>query len=207
MIDLITSHFSLSMNRLLLLTARIDEHLREFSAIDTAQEPWSYPSYCGDVDRPKKPNFPALYISRSKDAGLMKMQGSGTAMVNYRVTSRNVDEDREDGVPLYGANIEIQSIEPVKDTETDLSETLFLREFGVARDRDGEGRFAAGNVPSPDDYAIANQASRKKKAAAGVAGAGVLAASALGGTAGGRRLAGSLGKGAVRAASKLFYVR
>lgn len=276
---------------------KLDAILRQFAAIDTAQEPWSY-SGCCDSDMPKKPNFPSLYISRSKDAGLMKMQGEGKAVVSYRVTSRNVDESKDDGIPLYGANIEVRSIEAIPGSDEDeeelsdtlflrelaggyvntdegvkkesgkgahlkrnagkyiggvlapgslgitlaggylvdkhrkkkniaatgelekkqpwkakgevvskkdLSSTIFLRHFAVARDRDGEGRFASGNIPSPDDYAIANQASRKKKVAAGLGAGAVLTGAALGtGTASGRRVAGSIGKGAARAASRLF---
>ena len=89
-------------------------------------------------------------------------------------------------LPVKGAYV------PAKE----LSSPLLLREFGVARDRDGEGRYSAGNVPGADDYAIAGMA-RKKKVAVG-AGAGVLAAGALGMTGKGRNAASSIVKGATR---------
>ena len=154
------------------MSERIDAQLRQFASLDIAQEPYNY-DYCAPPVSPRKPNFPTLFIDRSKDAGLMKMPGTGTATITYKVKRRNVDEDREDGVPLYGANIEIQSMEPVG-TVKGLESTLFLHHFAEGRDRDGAGRFAAGHVPSPTDYAIAG-AVPKKKAALGV-GAGVAAA-------------------------------
>lgn len=174
------------------MASRIDDHLKQFGAIDVAQEPWSS-SYCSPCDSPSKPNFPTLYIDRSKDAGIMKMPGEGTAMVTYRVKRRNVDEDRDDGVPLYGANIEISSLEPIKAEveeagETGLESTIFLRQFAEGRERDGAGRFAAGHVPSPTDYAVA-QASHKKKVAAGVGAGAVLAGAAVAGTSTGRKIA------------------
>lgn len=262
--------------RVVEMSARLDAVLHEF--VDIAQEPWgsSYPSMC---DMPSKPNFPTLYIDRSKDAALMKMPGVGTATVTYKIKRRNVDEDREDGVPLYGANIEIQSLEPVaavketglestlflrefaggyvntdegvkrehgagghlnrhaakyigagvlgplgvaggyfidkkrrktnvEDTKheeklpwkskgkvvaKDLSSTLFLHQFAEARDRDGAGRFAAGSVPSPTDYAVAGSVAKKKPTAALATGAGaVLAGAAVAGTKPGRKLAGRI---------------
>lgn len=190
------------MNRLTELTQAIDQHLKQFGAIDTAQEPWSYGGLC-DSDR--KPHFPNLYISRSKDPGLMSMQGEGSATIVYKVRRRNVDEDQADGVPLYGADIEVRSIEPIKAAkETGLESTFFLREFSGERDRDGAGRFSAGRVPSPTDYAIADAANKKKKVAAGAGAAAVLAGGALGGTAKGRAVSKSLGKAALRASSHLF---
>ena len=237
-------------------SARLDAVLHQFQAISTAEEPYNY-SPCGpSLGGGGKMNFPSLYLSRSTDKGLMKMQGEGTAMVNYKIRSRSIDENTEDGVPLYGASIEIRSIEPIAgevEEESELSETLFLREFavparsvtklmktsklnplairktgmggefrvapkgaavkgpkgyftddikdargtaadllkrkragqevgfssplylrsfGVARDRDGEGRYSAGNVPGADDYAIAGAVAPKKKSllGAGVAG-------------------------------------
>lgn len=298
--------------RVVEMSARLDERLREF--ISTAEEPWNYSPCEPMADGGRKPNFPSLYLSRSTDKGLMKMPGEGQAVVNYKIKSRSIDENADDGVPLYGASIEIRSIEPMAAEEgSELSETLFLREFGVkprsvtklmktsklnplairktsvpgefrvapkgsatagplgyytddikdarnaaaamwkkehaqskavgaaalrkkvdrmetgsgnrpdltenampawatekvsrrffsslrefgvARDRDGEGRYAAGNVPGADDYAIAAMA-RKKKVAVG-AGAGVLAAGALGMAPGGRKAASSLIGGASR---------
>lgn len=54
------------------------------------------------------------------------------------------------------------------------------RHFAEARDRDGEGRFASGGIPGPQDYAIAGaMAKRKKAAVAGVGTAGVLAGGAM----------------------------
>jgi hypothetical protein len=65
----------------------------------------------------------------------------------------------------------------------DFSEGLAVgnrrHEFAVARDRDGEGRYSAGNVPGADDYAIAGSVAPKKRS---VIGAG-LAGAAAGGAA------------------------
>ena len=258
--------------------ARLDAVLRNFQAISTAEEPYNY-SPCGpSLDGGRKPNFPSLYLSRSTDKGLMKMQGEGTAVVNYKIRSRSIDENTEDGVPLYGASIEIRSIEPIagEEQESELSETLYLREFGSmgqqrlkrvegalmkklkmtgadtskfnttmrpvwkkqdanlektlpraikrnegvmplgplparkkimakdpaaaerkraamfepkrefaeARDRDGEGRYSAGNVPGADDYAIAGAVAPKKRS--------VLGAGLVGGAAGGAATYGAL---------------
>lgn len=114
--------------RVVEMSARLDAVLRNFAAIDTEEVPYEYgDSYPSAGNR--KPSFPCLYLSRSKDKGLMKMPGEGQAVVNYKVKSRNVSEDTEDGVPLYGANIEIRSIEPMEGGGTELGETLFLREF------------------------------------------------------------------------------
>lgn len=116
--------------RVVEMSARLDAVLREFAAIDTEEVPYDYgDSYPSAGNR--KPSFPCLYLNRSKDKGLMKMAGEGQAVVNYKVKSRNVSEDTEDGVPLYGANIEIRSIEPMEGGGTELGETLFLREFAV----------------------------------------------------------------------------
>lgn len=87
--------------------------------------------------------------------------------------------------------------------EPTISSSLFLREFAAPRDRDGEGRFASGNIPGPDDFAVA-QAARRKKVAAG-AGVGALAGGALlARSAGGRALVGRLTQGATRAAGRLI---
>ena len=128
-------------------SARLDAVLHQFEVISTAEEPYgyggSYPS-----DSPRKPNFPSLYLSRSTDKGLMKMQGEGTALVNYKIKSRSIDENGDDGMPLYGASIEIRSIAPVAgevEEESELSETLFLREFaGGWKDENSYGVDAAG---------------------------------------------------------------
>jgi hypothetical protein len=152
------------------LLSRLDARLKEF--ISTGELPWGG-GLSGSMD---KPNYPSLYLSRSTDPGLMKLPGEGSAMVRYKVKRREIDESREDGQPLYGASIEIQEIEPVEEGEKagkELENTLFLKRFSVigdrryfaeARDRDGEGRFAAGNVPGPQDYAIAQAMAKRKKA-------------------------------------------
>jgi len=51
------------------------------------------------------------------------------------------------------------------------------KNFSEARDRDGEGRYSAGNVPGADDYAIAGAVAPKKKSALG---AGLMGAAAGG---------------------------
>lgn len=184
------------------MAERVGERLREFTAISTEELPYSS-GLCGYQD---KPNFPSLYLSRSTNPALMKMPGEGQAVVNYKIRRREIDESREDGQPLYGGSIEIRSIEPIAGEEeegAELESTLFLREFGVSRDRDGEGRFASGNIPGPDDFAVA-QAARRKKVAAG-AGVGALAGGALlVRSAGGRALVGRLTQGATRAAGRLI---
>ena len=349
----------------LALSSRLDSRLREFAVIDTAEEPYNYGggSFLSG-DKEARPNFPSLYLSRSKDAGLMTMKGEGQALVNYKIKSRSVDESRADGDALYGASIEIRSIEEIDepdecddedaDEEEDanddgadeadegedddaelsarrflrhfgckakgmklgkkkkaklpipltpaelgstvflrelgsagfqrlkrvegsmmkklkqagadtrvsnntmrplwkkqdakfdksfpkavkwanedglpdrlhsgigaqvgkrnnslagrgeaskmLSSTLFLRQFGEARDRDGEGRFSRGGVPSSDDYAIAGLTG-KKKALLGVAGGTALAGAALGGTQTGRQVAGEMTKAAMRLGGRLL---
>lgn len=172
--------------RVMDMAERVDSRLKEF--ISTEELPWSG-GLCGSGY--DKPSFPSLYLSRSTDASLMKMPGEGTAMVNYKIRSRTTDESRDDGQPLYGASIEIRSIEPIAEEVeegAELSETLFLKHFAEARDRDGEGRYAAGNIPGADDFAIASQAAKKKPgmglgkkvaigAGAALAGAGVGGAS------------------------------
>jgi hypothetical protein len=268
------------------LSERIEGHLHEFEAVDLREEPYS------GCDPDAKPCFPSLYLSGKKDKGLMNLPTVGKAMIDYKVKRRHVDESREDGVPRYGADIEIQSIEHVEMPEEDeeegaeLSRPLSIREFGSSgqaslrrkmvgltkdgdftaarkiqkkaaiidrkksivipsgrldpalgglfkqadawdkankalpsrrglaariddhlrefageRERDPAGRFAAGRVPSPDDFAIASQA-RKKKAAAGVA-AGVATAGAMA-TRPGRAAASSIGAGLVRTAGRMF---
>lgn len=258
-------------DRLTELASRMDGRLNEF--VSTEEVPYSYGLH-GDGDR--KPNFPSLYLSRSTDPSLMKMPGEGSAMVRYRIKRREIDESREDGQPLYGASIEIQSLDPVADQveETGLESTQFLKEFGSAgrqrvsrvaaslqgkihsgvmkgsvdpalrtklkiteakharalkrrniekmpdgvrpgsfypkagnpkvpfngkigkhilrgndfetpapasryfaeaRDRDGEGRFASGNIPGADDYAVAALAAKKKKAVGVMRGGALLA--------------------------------
>lgn len=117
------------------MAARLDERLREF--ISTEEVPYGGGLLGSSYD---KPSFPSLYLNRSADPGLMKLPGEGSAMVRYKVKRREIDESREDGQPLYGASIEIQSLEPVaeeiEDDEAgeteDLANTLFLREFGSA---------------------------------------------------------------------------
>lgn len=63
-------------------------------------------------------------------------------------------------------------------TAEEAAAPLFLRTFGEGRDRDGEGRYSAGNIPSSDDYAIA-AAARKKKVAVGIGAGGALAGAAV----------------------------
>lgn len=190
---------SILPKRLTQLSAALDDRLKQFQSIDTAEESYSY---CGYADGDRKPSFPSLYLSRSKDKGLMGMPGEGEATVRYKVRSRSVDESRGDGVPLYGANIEIRSIEPNKPKSTALSATLFLKQFGE-RSRDGAGRYAAGNVPTAEDFGIVEATKKKKVAAAAGIGAGVLGG-ALGGTAKGRAAAAGIGRGVARAAGRLL---
>lgn len=312
------------------LSARIDEHLREFQAIDLREE--SSSDCCLS---PVRAYFPSLYLSGKKDKGLMNLPTVGKAMIDYKVRRRHVDEGRDDGVPRYGADIEIQSIEHVEmpevddddDDEAELSRPLsitefagfypvrnsgriprktvsigglpqgqvpgmgfkgkgitdtikfgpsrpstpeslrvhraktpeqvveqgrrinrkvtdemirinrgdsakgatydraksmkkrrdvgllaatgklmnrleeHLRHFAGERERDPAGRFAAGNVPSPQDYAIAAEARKKKAAAAGAAGLATAGALA---TRPGRAAAASIGSGMVRAAGRIL---
>lgn len=159
------------------LAERIDDRLREFDAIPLAEEPYSWEgssSCCAPSVEPKKPRFPSMYIGRTKAPKLLKMGGEGRAVIEYKIKSRSVDEDTPDGQPLYGANIEIRSIEEMP-AETGLESTHFLREFaGGQRDRDGAGRFQAGNIPSADEFAIADAAGRTGRKVA--VGAGLAAA-------------------------------
>ncbi len=153
------------------LAERIDERLREFDAIPLVEEPYQWEtSSCIGSPEPKKPRFPSMFINRTKAPKLLKMGGEGRAVIEYKIRSRNVDEDTPDGQPLYGANIEIRSIEEMP-AETGLESTLFLREFaGGQRERDGAGRFQPGNVPSADEFAIADAAGKSgRKIAAGAA--------------------------------------
>jgi hypothetical protein len=107
------------------LLERLDARLKEF--ISTEELPYG----SGLMGPSEKPNFPALYLSRSTDPGLMKLPGEGSAMVRYKVKRREIDESRDDGQPLYGASIEIREIEPVAEEaeETGLESTVFLKEF------------------------------------------------------------------------------
>jgi hypothetical protein len=114
-----------AVRRAVELSERVGDRLKEF--VSTEEVPYSY-GLGGGSDM--KPNFPSLYLSRSTDASLMKMPGEGSAMVKYRIKRREIDESREDGQPLYGASIEIQSLDPVADEETGLESTVFLKEFG-----------------------------------------------------------------------------
>jgi len=121
------------VGRVVGMAERLDERLKEF--ISTEELPWGS-GLCGPSD---KPNYPSLWLSRSTDPGLMKLPGEGSAMVRYKVKRREIDESREDGQPLYGASIEIQSLEPVAEAEEEegeeLESTLFLREFGSGGER------------------------------------------------------------------------
>lgn len=112
-----------AVRRAVELSERVGDRLREF--VSTEELPYSY-GLGGEGER--KPNYPSLYLSRSTDPGLMKLPGEGTATVKYRVKRREIDESREDGQPLYGASIEIQSLDPVAE-ETGLESTVFLKEF------------------------------------------------------------------------------
>jgi hypothetical protein len=111
------------------LLERLDARLKEF--ISTEELPYGG-GLCGSSY--DKPNYPSLYLSRSTDPGLMKLPGEGSAMVRYKVKRREIDESREDGQPLYGASIEIQSLEPVEEEEeferqTSNIERRTLKEF------------------------------------------------------------------------------
>ena len=111
-----------------MMAAAVGDHLREFAEIDLREEP--YP--CGISDSCAKPYFPKLYLNGRKDKALMTMPGSGRALVRYKVQRRNIDETREDG-PRYGADIEVQSIEPVEDEmeeSAELARADFCKEFG-----------------------------------------------------------------------------
>jgi hypothetical protein len=127
--------------RVVELSARLDAVLRDFTEISTEEQPYSYGGYDGPSI--KKPRFASLHLSRATDKGLMKLPGEGRAVISYKVKSRRVDEDTEDGVPLYGGDIEVRSIEPIgEDGGTDLSETLYLRELagGYVNTEDGVKR-------------------------------------------------------------------
>jgi len=100
------------MNRLLQLAAVVDERLNQFGAIDLREEPGS--CFIGD----SKPYYPKLYLSGKKDKALMSLPGEGTAQIAYRVLRRNIDETGVNG-PTYGADIEVQSIEPVAEEPPD----------------------------------------------------------------------------------------
>ena len=79
-----------------------------------------------------------------------------------------------------------------------------LHEFAGERDRDSAGRFSAGSVPSPDDYAIAEAARKKKKMAIGGGVAGVAALGGLAATGGGRKAVSGVGSGLARVASRVM---
>jgi hypothetical protein len=114
-----------AVRRAVELSERVGDRLKEF--VSTEEVPYSYG--LGGISE-NKPSYPSLYLSRSTDASLMKMPGEGSAMVKYRIKRREIDESREDGQPLYGASIEIQSLDPVAD-ETGLESSVFLKEFGM----------------------------------------------------------------------------
>lgn len=114
------------MNRILSLAAAVGAHLKEFAEIDLRED-------SGNGCEPSlysKPYFPKLYLNGRKDKALLTMPGEGRALVRYKVQRRNIDETREDG-PRYGADIEVQSIEPVpEEASAELARADFLREFG-----------------------------------------------------------------------------
>jgi hypothetical protein len=110
------------------LLQRLEDRLKEF--VSTEELPYGGGLSGEGYD---KPRYPSLYLSRSTDPGLMKLPGEGSAMVRYKVKRREIDESRDDGQPLYGASIEIQSLEPCaeEEEETGLESTVFLKEFAV----------------------------------------------------------------------------
>lgn len=155
------------------LSESIDGSLREFGAIDTQRKPWSY-----ECSSSSAPSYPTFYIDRSPSPEVMGLTGEGEAKITYKVVSRSVDEDTQDGVPLYGVNLRVTSIEPVKAAAKPapakaMAARFTVRELAEDRQRDGAGRFAAGSVPGPEDFALA----KKKKA--GLLGGGLLAGGGL----------------------------
>lgn len=192
------------MNRLLELASSVDAHLRQFGAVDLRREPYSWES------PDAQPSGPSLYINGVKDKALMNLPTTGKAVVEYRIKRRSINEDNRDGVPTYGADIDVFSIEDYEEEEEE-GETGFsaLERFinFADRDRNEQGQFAPGSSVSPENFRIAGVAMKKKKvaaAAAGVAGAAGIAATLSPQV---RAAAGRVGKGMVSGAGRMLLRR
>jgi hypothetical protein len=125
------------MNRLLELASSVDAHLRQFGAVDLRREPYSWES------PDAQPSGPGLYINGVKDKALMNLPTTGKAVVEYRIKRRNINEDNRDGVPTYGADIDVFSIEDYDDEEEEEGETGLS---AVERFINFEGGYSDANV-------------------------------------------------------------
>jgi hypothetical protein len=160
------------------LAARIDAQLQEFSEIPLCEDGQSW-------------DAPSLHVYGKKDPGLHKLPNSGKATISYRVRRKTVDI-RDNGEERYGAEINVDSIEPVELSA--ILEKHSSHDFDRARD--GGGRYSTGQDVSVGEMADAYLTPQRKKKAAVIAGAGAGLATAA--VLGRKKISPKIGQAAAR---------
>ena len=197
------------------LSAAIDSQLHEFEKMSLGRQREVYPS-CESPVASDPVIYPNLWLNNLTKAP--KLGDEGRAVIDYKVESRS--SNRRNGKPeKHSVDMKVLAIEPIKgkkgrsSTKKKNFESLdyqidsILTEF-ADRNRDGGGRYVAGQSGAGvDDFRAAHGTGKRKllKRVAGVAalaGAGGLVA----GTGMGRKAASRLGNGVLRGAKKVANV-